>query len=67
MSGYQQRLKITVRLLPHHFRCQIHVTALNIGFNVVPEGWLVILSSQQLAGFFDAKMAWQKIVVMTAD
>ena len=67
MSGYRQGLKITIRLMPHRFRCQTHVTALDVGLDVVPEGWPVVLPSQQLAGLFDAKMARQRIVVMTAD
>ena len=67
MNGYRQGLKITVGLMPYRFRCQTHVTALNVGLDVVPEGWPVVLMSQQLAGFFDAKMARQKIIVMTAD
>ena len=53
--------------MPHRFRCQIHITALEIDLNVVPEGWLVVLPSQQFAGFLKAKIARQRIVVMTAD
>ena len=67
MSGYWQRLKITVRLVPHRFQCQTHVTALDVGFNVVPEGWLVVLPCLELTGLLDAKMAGQRVVVMPAD
>ena len=53
--------------MPHRFQCQTHVTVLDIGFDVVSEGWPVVFPSQQLAGLFNAKMAGQRVVVMPAD
>ena len=67
MSEYRQRLKVTVRLMSHRFRYQTYVTAVDIGLNVVSEVWPLVLPSQQLTSLFDAKMARQRIVMMTAD
>ena len=53
--------------MPHRFWCQIYVTGFDVGLNVVLEGLLVVFLSQQLASFFDAKMAGQRVVVISAD
>ena len=45
MSEYWQKLKITIRLMFYHFQCQIDVTAINIGFNIVPKRWPVVIPS----------------------
>ena len=67
MNGYWQRLKITVRLLPHRFQCQTYVTTFDIGLNVVPQSWPVVLPCKELTGLLDTKMADQQIVAMLAD
>ena len=58
---------MTVRLIPHRFQCQIQVIALDVGLDIVPEGWPVVLPSQPLVDILNAKMSHQRIVVMTGD
>ena len=43
--------------MPHCFQYHTHVTALDVGLNVVLKRWPVVFSSRQLAGLFDAKIA----------
>ena len=38
-----------------------------MGLNVVVKSWPVVLSDQKFASFFNAKMAGQRIVVVTAN
>ena len=53
--------------MPYCFRCQTHVTALDVGFNVVSQEWLKVFLRQKLTSHFDTKMASQQVVVMPAD
>ena len=54
---YRQGLKITVELISHRFQCQIHVITFDVGFNIVPQGWLKVFLRQQLLSLFNTKMA----------
>ena len=67
MRWYAQQLKITVGFVTNCFRGQTNVTAFHVSIDVVAKGWPVVLLAQQFASLHDAKIAGQKIVVVTAN
>ena len=67
MDWHGERLKITVVLVPHRFQAQTHVTALDIGLDILSEAWSVVFTTDKLSCFIDTKMACQRVVVVLAD
>ena len=46
---------------------QKNITVLNIGLDVMVNGWLVIILSNKLFSLLDPKVAFQQIIVVSAD
>ena len=67
MRWYGQELKIIVSYVANCFWGQTNVTAFYVGLDVVAEGWPVVFLGQQFVSLLNAKMAGQKIVVVTAN
>ncbi len=63
MSKNRQRLKIFVWLVADCLWSQTYIAAVNVGLDVPLQHWPIVLSGNQLASFFYAKVTY-KIVVM---
>lgn len=53
--------------MPYCFRSQTDVTISDVALHVVEERLPVVFSGDELNVFFDAKVAYQRIVVMATD
>ena len=67
MDWHEQQLKINVGLVPHCFQAQTHVTAFDLGLNILSEARTVVFTTDKLSCFINTKMACQKVVVVSAN
>ena len=64
MNWYQQRLKITVRLMVYCFQTQTNIAAFDIAFNIFSEAWPIVFPVNDFPRFVDTKIACQRVVMI---
>ena len=67
MSQYKQGLQVSIRLVSDCLWTQAYITAFDIGLNVFSEAWPMVFVTNEVLGFINVKMSYQRVVVMSTD
>ena len=67
MSWYRQWLQISIGFVSDCFWTQAYVTTFDISLNISWEGQPIVFPANKVFGFIDAKMSYQKVVVVPTD
>ena len=67
MSWYWQGLQVVIGFVSDCLWTQAYVTAFNIGVNISLEARPIVFPADEVLGFIDAKMSYQRVVVMLTD
>ena len=67
MSWHRQGLQVSIGLVFDCLWAQAYVTAFDIGLNVFSEAQPIVFPADEVLSFIDAKMSYQKVVVVLTD
>ena len=67
MSWYRQGLQIAIKLVSNCLWTQTYVTTFDIILNIFSEAWLIVFLANEVLGFIDAKMSYQRVIVLSTD
>lgn len=60
-------MQIIIRLISDCFKCQIHIAALDIDFDIFSQAWPILFFKKKLSSFIDTKITYKKVIIISTD